>query len=125
MKYSLEITQKSDGESSIVAVDADGALCGGTLILNYSYDGADYRLEICKSAMAQIRNGDVKLYMRFVEGQTTVARLFDGQNGGEFPVCTSKLQVAFDGADCKAYCEFSYGEGGEITEITVGARVLQ
>lgn len=125
MKYSLLITQIADGENSTVAVDADGTLNGGVLVLNYSYDGADYTLEIGRNAMAQSRDGDVKLTMQFTEGQITKARLSDGQSGGEFPVCTKKLEVNFDGTDCKVNCEFSYGACGETIKLSVSASVLQ
>ena len=125
MKYSLIITQIADGENAVTAVDADGIMDGGVLVLSYSYDGAEYRLEIGQSEMAQTRDGDVKLYMHFIEGQTTTARLYDGENGGEFPVCTKKLEVQFDGEDCKVECEFSYGACGEVTSLSVAASVLQ
>lgn len=125
MKYSLEITQKSDGESSTVAVDADGNLYDGVLALRYVFDGAEYSLEICEKEMSQSRYGAIKLSMRFIEGRTMAARFDDGTSGGEFPVFTRKLEIKFDGADCKVFCEFSYGEGGEITAITVGASARQ
>ena len=125
MKYSLIITQIADGENAVTAVDADGIFEGGVLVLTYSYDGADYTLEIAPSEMAQTREGDIKLNTHFLEGQTTTARLFDGQSGGEFPVCTKKLQVQFDGEDCKVECEFSYGECGETITLSVAASVLQ
>ena len=125
MKYSLEITQKSDGESSTVAVDASGELYDGVLVLHYIFDSAEYSLEISDCEMAQLRYGAIKLSMRFIEGRTTAARFDDGVNGGEFPIFTRKLEIKFDGADCKVNCEFSYGEDGDVTEITVDARVLQ
>lgn len=125
MKYSLIITQKAEGEETVTAVDAEGIFEGGVLTLSYSYDGADYALEIGPSEMAQTRDGDIKLNTRFIEGRTTTARLSDGTSGGEFPVCTQKLQVQFDGADCKVSCEFSYGECGEKINLWVSASVLQ
>lgn len=125
MRYSLVITQTAEGETTVTAVDAEGALCGGALVLKYSYDGAQYTLEISESAMAQTRDGDVKLYMKFAEGQTTAARLSDGSTCGEFPVFTRRLQVRFDGAEVKAGCLFSYGAcGGEIN-LSVTATILQ
>ena len=57
MKYSLVITQTAEGETSVTAVDAEGEIIGGALVLNYSYDGAAYRLEIAQNAMAQTRDG--------------------------------------------------------------------
>lgn len=125
MKYSLVITQTAEGETLVTAVDAEGEIIGGALVLNYSYDGAAYRLEIAQNAMAQTRDGEVKLYMFFAEGQTTEARLSDGVNVGEFPVRTKKLAVQFDGADCKAECEFSYGDGGDIISLSIVASILQ
>ncbi len=125
MKYSLEITQKSDGESSTVAVDASGEVYGDVLILHYIFDSAEYSLEISDSEMAQNRFGAIKLSMRFIEGRTTAARFDDGVNGGEFPIFTRKLEVHFDGADCKAECEFSYGEDGDVVNLSVAASVFQ
>ncbi len=125
MKYSLIITQIADGENAVTAVDAEGIMDGGVLTLSYSYDGAEYTLEIGPGEMAQTREGDVRLYTHFLEGQTTMARLYDGESGGEFPVCTLKLVVQFDGEDCKADCEFSCGEGGETVNLSVAASVLQ
>lgn len=125
MKYSLEITQQSDGETSTVAVDADGSVYGDVLVLHYIFDGAEYSLEIGENQMAQLRLGAIKLSMLFIEGRTTAARFDDGTNGGEFPVFTRKLEINSDGSDCKVRCEFSYGEGGEITLINVRASVLQ
>lgn len=125
MKYSLEIIQKSDGESSTVAVDASGEIYDNVLVLHYLFDSAEYSLEISDSEMAQLRYGAIKLSMRFTEGRTTVARFDDGTNGGEFPVFTRKLDIKFDGADCKVNCEFSYGEGGETINLSVNASVLQ
>ena len=106
-------------------MDASGELYGNVLVLHYIFDSAEYSLEISDCEMAQKRFGAIKLSMHFIEGRTTAARFDDGTNGGEFPVFTRKLEIKFDGADCKARCEFSYGDDGEITEITVGARVLQ
>ena len=125
MKYSLEIIQKSDGESSTVAVDANGEKYDDVLILHYIFDSAEYSLEISDNEMAQNRFGAIKLSMRFIEGRTTAARFDDGVNGGEFPIFTKKLEVQFDGTDCNVSCEFSYGEGGESINLTVSARVLQ
>lgn len=125
MKYSLVITQTAEGESNTVAVDAEGVYENGTLVLNYQFDGAAYRLEIGQNAMSQTRGGDVNLSMFFAEGKTTAARLFDGTNGGEFPLYTHMLKVRSDGADCKAECEFSYGEGGEKIYLSVAASILQ
>lgn len=125
MKYSLVITQTAEGETFVTAADADGTVNGGALVLNYFYDGAEYRLEISRSEMVQTREGDVRLYMRFRQGQTTAARLYEGRCGGEFPVSTRKLLVQFDGADCKASCEFSYGACGAVTSLSVVANVLQ
>ena len=125
MKYSLEIIQKSNGESSTVAVDANGELYDNVLILHYIFDSAEYSLEISDCEMAQNRFGAIRLSMRFTEGRTTVARFDDGTNGGEFPVFTRKLEIRFDGADCKVDCDFSYGEGGETINLSVSASVLQ
>ncbi|MDE6691484.1 MAG: DUF1934 domain-containing protein [Clostridia bacterium] len=125
MKYSLIITQGTQGESNTVAVDAEGEFVGGKLILGYTFDGAEYKLEICENAMAQNRDGEVKLHMQFIDGKTTNAWLFEGQSGGAFPVCTKKLDVCFDGADCKVECEFSYGACGETVNLSVSASVLQ
>ena len=125
MKYSLVITQTAEGETTVTAVDAEGAVCDGTLVLKYLYDGAEYTLEVSPYAMAQTREGGVSLSMRFAQGQTTEARLSDGQTGGEFPVCTRRLDVQFDGADVKAECEFSYGACGEVVNLSVSASVLQ
>ncbi len=125
MKYGLEITQTSDGEKSTVAVDASGELYDGVLVLHYIFDGAEYSLEIGENEMAQLRLGAIRLSMRFIEGQTTAARFDDGTNGGEFPIFTRKLGIKFDGADCKAECEFSYGEGGDAVNLSVIASVLQ
>lgn len=125
MKYSLEIIQKSDGESSTVAVDANGEIYDDVLILHYIFDSAEYSLEISDSQMAQNRFGAIRLSMRFTEGRTTVARFDDGTNGGEFPIYTRKLDIKFDGADCLVNCEFSYGECGETVNLSVNASVLQ
>ena len=125
MKYSLEIIQKSDGESSTVAVDASGEKYDDVLILHYIFDSAEYSLEISDSQMAQNRFGAIRLSMRFTEGRTTVARVDDGTNGGEFPIYTRKLDIKFDGADCRVDCEFSYGECGETVNLSVNASVLQ
>ena len=125
MKYSLEITQKSDGESSTVAVDASGEVYGDVLILHYIFDSAEYSLEISDNEMAQNRFGAIKLSMRFIEGRTTAASFDDGVNGGGFPIFTRKLQVQFAGADCKVECEFSYGEDGDAVNLSVKASVFQ
>lgn len=125
MKYALLITQTADGESNTVAVDADGKFYGGVLDLHYIFDGAEYYLEIGNGEMAQIRNGAINMHMRFSEGRTTAADFSDGVNGGEFPIFTRRLEVKFDGEDCAVECEFSYGEGGEVTKLSVAANVLQ
>ena len=125
MKYGLEITQTSDGEKSTVAVDAEGGLNGDVLVLRYTFDGAEYCLEIGDCEMAQTRRGEIGMSMRFIAGKTTAARFGDGGNGGEFPVHTNKLEVKFNGADCKAECEFTYGDGGEAVNLSVTATVLQ
>ncbi|MCM1545945.1 MAG: hypothetical protein NC033_02805 [Clostridiales bacterium] len=125
MKYSLLITQVAEGERTVTAADAEGDFIGGVLVLCYRYDGAEYKLEIAENAMAQSRDGDFNLSMKFIEGQTTAARLSDGQSGGEFPVCTQKLAVRFDGFDCRAECDFSYGACGEVIKLSVVASVLQ
>lgn len=125
MKYSLEIIQKSDGESSTVAVDANGERYDDVLILHYIFDSAEYSLEIRDSQMAQNRFGAIRLSTRFTEGRTIAAHFDDGTNGGEFPVYTRKLDIKFDGADCRVNCEFSYGECGETVNLSVNASVLQ
>lgn len=125
MKYSLVITQTVGDETSVTAVDADGKFYDGVLILHYIFDGAEYCLEIGGKEMSQLRTGAIKMFMRFTEGRTTVAQFGDGVNGGEFPIFTRKLEVKSDGADCNVSCEFSYGEGGEVTILSVSASVLQ
>lgn len=125
MKYSLLITQVAEGEKTVTAVDADGTIYDGVLILHYIFDGAEYCLEISGNEMSQLRTGAVKMFMRFSEGLTTVAQFGDGVNGGEFPIFTRKLEVKFDGADCNVSCEFSYGAYGEAIILSVSAYVLQ
>ena len=125
MKYSLIITQGAEGENNTVAVDASGSIYGDVLVLHYIFDGAEYSLEIGEGQMAQLRYGAIKLSTRFIEGQTTVARFDDGTCGGEFSIFTKKLDIKFDGEDCRVDCEFSYGECGETINLSVSASVLQ
>ncbi|MDE6075657.1 MAG: DUF1934 domain-containing protein [Clostridia bacterium] len=122
MKYTLEIIQSADGDKSVVAVDAEGALEDGVLSLEYCFDGAHYALKISERAMEQTRTGDINLQMVFFAGERTECRVSDGQNGGSFLIYTEEYSARFEGGVCTADCAFSDGAGGESTRISVTAR---
>lgn len=124
MKYALKIEQTADGETSVVAVDAIGEMCGGVLILQYSFDGAEYILEIAQNQMSQTRRGEVSLNMHFAEGKQSFCRLGDGTHVGGFEIFTERLSVTFDGENCRAECIFTGGADKEVTSLTVQANLL-
>ena len=124
MKYSLEIVQSEDGEESVVAVDAEGELSDGVLTLAYSFDGAEYLLEISSREMRQRRSGNLNLCMLFRMGESTTCSLSDGVNGGSFEIFTEEYQADFDGRNCTVNCLFSDGAGGAGTRINVAARYV-
>ena len=125
MKYSLEIIQSEDGEESVVAVDAEGAIEDGVLTLSYAFDGAEYLLEISEREMRQRRSGNLSLSMLFRMGEKTKCSLSDGVNGGSFDIFTEEYQADFNGLNCVVNCLFSDGAGGAGTRIKAAARCLE
>ncbi|MDE7380299.1 MAG: DUF1934 family protein [Clostridia bacterium] len=123
MKYGLEIVQTVDGESNVVAVDALGELTDGELILKYTFDDADYMLQISENAMAQSRGGVFKISMEFIPEKVTQCRIFDGENGGSFNIHTTLLSVKFENGNCRVECEYC-GDDGETTRLEIFAREL-
>lgn len=121
MKYSLKIAQEAGGESNLSFAQAEGKAMAGGVEFTYNFDGAEYRLLLLEDKMTHIRLGEVSLEMNFERGKRSVCKLSDGNNKGGFCIFTDRLSVQFNGTTVTAECEFSDGEGGEVTRITVFA----
>lgn len=125
MKYGHEIKQITEEGESIVAVDAEGMIDGGAVVLSYNFDDADYKLEIGGGYMSQKRTGDVNLFMQFIEGRSTLCRIEDGANTGAFSLFTKRLKVNFTNSGFNAECVYSDGEGGADTRLLIKAYLLE
>ena len=122
MKYLLRIETVAGGDIAVTEEVAEGTIFGGELTLSYSFDGADYKLVVGAEHMTQTRRGEVNLITSFKQGETTFARIYDGANGGSFPVCTKILKVRFDGGGCEVFAEYCFGDG-ETVRLKVRAAV--
>lgn len=121
MLYGLEIRQKTEEGESIVAVDAEGLIDGEAASLYYTFDDAEYKLEVADGGVTQTRTGDVNLFMRFEEGRSTLCRIEDGGRSGAFALLTKRLNIEFLNSGFEAECVYSDGEGGADTSLYIKA----
>ncbi len=124
MKYGLEINSVTCGETSAVAVDAEGAMEDGVLNLAYRFDGADYTLTIDGAGITHERKGGVNIFMRLTEGSRSFCRINDENGEGVMEIETSGIYVTFDGLSCKAECLYRYRGEEEEIRLTVFARAM-
>lgn len=125
MKYGLEIRQKTEEGESIVAVDAEGLIEEDAASLNYTFDDADYTLEVGGGYITQTRTGDVNLFMQFIKGRPTLCRIEDGACSGAFELYTKKLKIDFTPSGFNAECVYSDGQGGADTSLLIKAFKLE
>lgn len=124
MKYGLEINNMTFGETSAVAVDAEGELADGVLTLVYRFDEADYVLIIGEKQITQERRGGVSIFMRIVEEGRSYCTVRDENGEGTLDIEAGGISVCFDGLSCKAECSYSYVGGEEEIHITVRATAI-
>ncbi|MDE6373821.1 MAG: hypothetical protein K2L72_04905 [Clostridia bacterium] len=121
MKYGLEINNITYGETSAVAVDAEGELADGVLTLVYRFDEADYVLIISEKQITQERRGGVNIFMRVAEEGRSYCTLRDENGEGTMEIEAGGISVCFDGLSCKAECRYRFVGGEEETRLTVRA----
>lgn len=110
MRYHLKIEDCGE-DSEALSVIAEGGYGGGTLKLNYVYDGADYSLLIGGNYVVHNRFGDTRMKLEFCEGQRTVGTLQSGDMRGNLDIFTHELKIILTANGCSARICFS--EGGE------------
>lgn len=113
MRYHLKIKDCSEGEplGESFSVIAEGEYDGGILTLQYSYDGAQYRLIIADCCVKSLRFGDTEISLEFRLGQKTLGTLKGGGTAGNFAIFTHELKTVLTSNGCSV--RVTYSDGGE------------
>ena len=119
MRYHLKIEDCSaqDIRGETLSVIAEGEYVGGVLCLRYTFDQAEYRLNISSDRIESLRLGDTQISRIFKRGEATCGSIKGGGTVGSLNIFTHELQAIITANGCNVKLKYSDGSDKSQTAV--------